>query len=75
MRFATGPVRAEEEEEARNTLPEEAEGRLQPRVPILCHPFRGRRPAEREVPPEAGEAPQRRERSVRQTLEALLQQL
>ena len=74
MGSATGLVRAAEEE-ARNTLPEEAEDRLQLRVPVLSHSFHGRRPAEREVPPEAGEAPRHRERSVRQTLEALLQQL
>ena len=72
--FSTiGQVRAAEEE-AQDTLPEEAENHLQTRVPVLCPLFLGRREAEAVVHRARAEVPLVPVRLVRREAEAVLPQ-
>jgi hypothetical protein len=71
--FSTiGQVR--EAEEGRDTLQEEAEGRRQTRVPVLCPLFRGRREVEAVVHRTRVEALLCRVHLVRREAEAVLRQ-
>ncbi len=68
----TGPVRAAEAEEGRDSREEAAEGLLRLPVPVLCRLFRGHQGAEAEVHRVAAEVPLCLLSPVRPEAEAVL---